>query len=120
MNLGERNLKINTELWGKLRLEGTLEKYPVNKVEKPGKQKLWKIRYFVLADNLAYFENEDAYRSGKKPKGIICLDFAAISPHTDKNKITLRTPGKFLLLKAKDEGEIETWFKALKLAQNQE
>ena len=121
MNQSERNLKINTELYGKLRMEGELDKWPVNKAVKPGKEKLWKARYFVLADNLVYFDSEEEYKKAKKPKGVICLDFAAIATHSgDKAKLTVRTPGKMLVLRAKAEGEAETWLKALKHAQAME
>jgi hypothetical protein len=121
MNQSERNIKINTELFGKIRMEGELEKWPVNKPLKPGKEKLWKGRYFVLADNLCYFDSEEEFKKGKKPKGVICLDFAAIALHSlDKSKLSLRTPGKMLILKAKSEGETETWLRGLKLAQQGE
>ena len=121
MNQSERNLKINTELYGKVRMEGELAKWPVNKVVKPGKEKLWKARYFVLADNLVYYDTEEEYKKGKKPKGVLCLDFAAIALHSsEKEKLTIRTPSKMLVLRAKDEGEADTWLKGLKLAQAME
>ena len=121
MNQSERNLKINTELYGKLRLEGVLDKWPVNKVLKPGKEKHWKSRYFVLADNLVYYDSEEDYKKSKKPKGVICLDFAAIAGHSmDKCKLTVRTPAKMLVLKAASEAEAETWLRALKTAQMME
>jgi len=84
MNQSERNLKINTELYGKVRMEGELDKWPVNKILKAGKEKLWKARYFVLAENLAYFDSEDDYKKKKKAKGVICLDFAAIAAHSQE------------------------------------
>jgi hypothetical protein len=59
---------------GSVRIEGLLLKMPVNKPLKPGqKEKLWKERYFVLADNLAYFQDKATFTSGKKPKGVRML-----------------------------------------------
>jgi hypothetical protein len=56
---------------GNVRIEGLMLKMPVNKPLKPGqKETLWKERYFVLADNLAYFQDKATYTSGKKPKGV--------------------------------------------------
>ena len=121
MNQSERNIKINTELYGKIRLEGILQKYPENKPIKPGKgEKLWKSRYFVLADNLVYYDDKEQYeKKPGKPKGVICLDFAAISLHsTEPNKIALRTPGKMLILRCKDELDAQVWLNELKAAQH--
>ena len=121
MNLAERTQKIHHELYGKVRMEGQLEKWPVNKLFRPGKERRWKTRYFVVADNLAYYETEEDYKSSKKPKGVICLDFAALALHsTDKCKVTLRTAKEMLVLRTASEDEAQTWLKALKRAQLRE
>lgn len=120
MNPTDRNIKINHELYGDIRTEGMLYKYPVNKPIKPGQgDRLFKHRYFVLADNLVYYEDEQAFKTKRnKPKGVICLDFAAISLHsTDKTKIALRTPKKMLILRCQSEQEALHWMEAMKLAQ---
>ncbi len=39
-----------------------------------GGRKNWKERYFVLEENLYYYDNEDVYKSGGKPLGKVNLN----------------------------------------------
>jgi len=52
-------------------MEGPLTKFAIGRSFFSGKN--WKDRYFVLnkQNGLCYYENEDAYRAGKAPKGSV-------------------------------------------------
>jgi len=115
MNASERNHLLNTQLVGKVRLEGVIYKMPVDKPLKHGKEKDWKERYFVLADNVAYFPDEKAFKSGKKPKGVICLDFATVEQNpSDPLVFVLRTPHKTIAIKTNTIPDSERWIRAFR------
>lgn len=115
---GERTAKIQKDLYGIVRMELSFDKWPVNKAVKLGKEQAWKTRFFVLAENLCYYADEATYRAGKKPKGVLALDFAAISRHAEPTKIQIRTSDKSLLLRFRDQAQAEAWFHALKSVQS--
>ena len=115
MNASERNHLLNTQLVGKVRHEGLVMKLPVDKPLKHGKEHQWKARYFVLADNIAYFSDEKQYTSGKKPKGVLCLDYATVEQDPgDPLIFVLRTPAKNVALRTETIPDSERWIRAIR------
>mmetsp|Transcript_20251 Transcript_20251/g.65253 ORF Transcript_20251/g.65253 Transcript_20251/m.65253 type:complete len:168 (+) Transcript_20251:2-505(+) len=70
---------------GSLRKTGYLTKLGGNKSGGPGN---WRRRYFVLADDLAYYDTEDALLAGAQPKGKVDLNtlFCPQPPQDDDDE----------------------------------
>ena len=77
----------------------------------------WRKRYFVLGDDLSYYESKDAYLKGAKPKGIVGLNVYFVTENEDgkksQNEFTIHSYPKNLTCRANDEDTMKEWVEIL-------
>ena len=86
--------------------------------DKNGTSGNWKRRYFVLEDDLEYFENEASYLAGQPPKGKIVLNAYRVSPRVNSDQrdatnlefeFTIYALPLSLTCRADSELEMQSW-----------
>jgi hypothetical protein len=86
--------------------------------DKKGTSGNWKRRYFVLEDDLEYFENEAAYLAGLPPKGKIVLNAYRVIPRVNSDQrdstnlefeFTIHALPLSLTCRAENELEMQSW-----------
>lgn len=92
---------------------GHLQKLGGNKT---GSQGNWKRRYFVLQDDMKYFEDEATFRNGGKGKGLVKLNvfFVSVSDGDNpNNQFTVHAMPHPLVCRADTKEEMQSWVETL-------
>ena len=73
----------------------------------------WRKRYFVLADDLSYYESKDSYLKGAKPKGVVGLNVYFVTENDngkkENNEFTIHSYPKNLTCRAADTAIMKEW-----------
>lgn len=80
-----------------------------------GGHKNWKDRFFVLADHVAYYDNQAAYeKNPDKPKGVVALNsyFVAKTEDSKNFEFTVHSYPKSLTCRASTAEELQEWIDA--------
>lgn len=93
---------------------GYLRKLGGNKAGAPGN---WKRRFMVLKQHLRYYEDEDTFRCGGLPKGIIRLNAFCVEKKLDglMNEFVIHTMPFPLVCRASTPEDRDEWINALQL-----
>lgn len=75
----------------------------------------WKRRYMVLQQDLQYFEDEDAFRNGGLPKGVIKLNAFCVERKSDGllNEFVVHTMPHSLVCRASSVEDMDGWIETL-------
>lgn len=106
----------NEELDGIVDKESVLKEGVLTKMGGgDGGRKNWKKRYFVFAQDLHYYEDQEAFDNGEKPKGSIKLDayFVAENKASADFEFTLHAYPKNMTCRAASKEDMQGWIKEL-------
>lgn len=75
----------------------------------------WKRRYVVLQQDLRYYEDEDSFRNGGLPKGVILLNAFCVERRPDAllNEFVVHAMPYPLVCRAASEEDLDAWTTAL-------
>ena len=74
-----------------------------------------KKRFFVLKDDLAYYDSDKQYEKGKEPKGVVVLDCHYTCPvEGSELEFAVHAYPRTLMCKASNAEEMQEWISVLK------
>lgn len=98
---------------GKVLKAGYLQKLGGNKT---GSQGNWKKRYFVLQDDMKYYEDENTFSNGGAGKGLVKLNVFFVSCGDGENsefQFTVHAMPHPLVCRAESKEEMDSWVNTL-------
>ena len=80
-----------------------------------GGRQNWKKRFFVLKNDLSYYDSDKQYEKGKDPKGVVALDCHYTCPvEGSELEFAVHAYPRTLMCKASNVEEMQEWIGILK------